>query len=66
MMHSCVMFLGAELRGLNVSWISTACRSVEDYFKPITEVLYEHPGEDAWCILSKVRANSKKPAIEMF
>jgi len=25
----------------------------EDYFKPITEVLYEHPGEDAWCILSK-------------
>mmetsp|Transcript_132070 Transcript_132070/g.313023 ORF Transcript_132070/g.313023 Transcript_132070/m.313023 type:complete len:294 (+) Transcript_132070:43-924(+) len=28
----------------------------EDYAKPITEVLYEHPGEDAWCILSKATA----------
>ena len=48
-------FAGAEQEELNVSWIPTGCRSVEDYAKPITEVLYEHPGEDAWCILSKAR-----------
>ncbi|CAE7513719.1 unnamed protein product [Symbiodinium natans] len=32
-------------------------------FKPITEILYEHPGEDTWCIIGKAGNRSLACAL---
>ncbi|CAE7718564.1 unnamed protein product [Symbiodinium sp. CCMP2592] len=38
---------------------------VEDFSKPITEVLYEHPGEDAWCLMPELEAPGFRMACAM-
>ena len=46
------VILASVACGASQGTVSSECQEkphLEDFSKPITEVLYEHPGEDAWC-----------------
>eukprot|EP00439_Symbiodinium_sp_Y106_P026326 s1471_g3.t1 len=62
------VILASVACGASQGTVSSECQEkphLEDFSKPITEVLYEHPGEDAWCIMSDLEAPGFRMACAM-